>query len=42
MGNRLGLERNIRELRKADLSVQDLVSQQEFLAALWFIDEIKR
>ena len=35
------LRRNIRELRKADLSVQDLVSQQEFLAALWIINELK-
>jgi hypothetical protein len=29
------------ELRKDDLSVQDLVSQQEFLAALWIINELK-
>jgi hypothetical protein len=41
IGNRLGLERNIRELRKADLSVQDLVSQQEYLAALWIINVLK-
>ena len=42
IGNRLGLERNIRELRKADLSVQDVVSQQEYLAALWIINVLKR
>jgi hypothetical protein len=35
------VERNTRELRKADLLVQDLVSQQEFLAALWIINELK-
>ena len=30
----------IRKLRKADLSVPDLVSQQEFLGALWIINEL--
>jgi hypothetical protein len=36
------LECNIRKLRNVDLSVLDLVSQQEFLAALWIITELKR
>jgi ABC-type multidrug transport system fused ATPase/permease subunit len=40
-GTWLDLECNIRKLRKADLSVQDLVSQQESLAALWIINELK-
>jgi hypothetical protein len=34
------LEHKIRKLRKADLSVPDLVSQQEFLGALWIINEL--
>ena len=41
IGNRLDLEHYIRKLRKVDLSVQDLVSQQEFLSALWIINELK-
>jgi hypothetical protein len=41
-GTRLDLERNIRKLRKVDPSVQDLVSQQESLAAPWITNVFKR
>ena len=41
IGNWLDLEHNIRKLRKADLSVQDLVSEQGFLSALWIINDLK-